>query len=164
MVTDIYLDYNHIRSISILEDSLWLDNFRVMSLKGNNLHKIPVYFLSHVLDKNNGVGKIFLSQNPWSCDCLFVTRYQEFLRKYQAIVIDSKNITCKLEDSQEMSVMQLERSDVCSVEPDGFFDNVYNIISCILASLIVLLAVNLAYDYYRYKKLGKLPWIVIKLF
>lgn len=46
-VHDIYLDYNHIRSIDILESDRssedWLQTFRIFSLKGNKLTKVSVF-------------------------------------------------------------------------------------------------------------------------
>lgn len=43
-VQDIYLDYNHIRSIDILESDEWLHTFRIFSLKGNKLTKVNFFF------------------------------------------------------------------------------------------------------------------------
>lgn len=40
LVHDIYLDYNQIQSIEVLESFDWLENFRVFSLKGNYLTKV----------------------------------------------------------------------------------------------------------------------------
>lgn len=39
-VKDIYLDYNGIKSINILEGSYWLHNFRILSLRGNQLSEV----------------------------------------------------------------------------------------------------------------------------
>lgn len=39
-VQDVYLDYNHISSLDVLEDAYWLNNFRVFSLKGNKLTSV----------------------------------------------------------------------------------------------------------------------------
>lgn len=46
-VHDIYLDYNHIQSIDILESDRssedWLQTFRIFSLKGNKLTKVKFF-------------------------------------------------------------------------------------------------------------------------
>lgn len=39
-VLDIYLDYNEISSIEVLESDGWLDRFRAFSLRGNDLNKV----------------------------------------------------------------------------------------------------------------------------
>lgn len=39
-VTDLYIDHNLIHTIDLLEGSFWLRNFRVLSLKGNNLSEV----------------------------------------------------------------------------------------------------------------------------
>lgn len=40
LVLDIYLDYNLIETIDILDTAYWLENFRIFSLKGNQLTKV----------------------------------------------------------------------------------------------------------------------------
>lgn len=39
-VQDIYLDNNKLTSIDVLEDSIWLDNFRILSLRGNQISRV----------------------------------------------------------------------------------------------------------------------------
>ncbi|XP_055610228.1 protein singed wings 2 [Uranotaenia lowii] len=165
-VNDVYLDYNRITSIDILEDSSWLDNFRVLSLRGNKINRIRVYSLEHAMERNANVGQLFLSYNPWRCGCRFATRMQEFLRKHESVVLDSRNITCfTLDDEGRKSylpVMTLTPNDVCRASEHNKAA-VYDILSVIFASLIVLILTKLAYDYYIYRKYGKLPWLIMKM-
>ncbi|XP_058462373.1 protein singed wings 2 [Malaya genurostris] len=165
-VQDIYLDNNKITSIDILEDSIWLDSFRIFSLRGNRINRIRVYSLEHALERNAHVGQLYLANNPWRCGCRFATRMQEFLRKHESVVVDSRNISCYiLDDEGRMSylpVMTLTPNDVCR-KSEHNEAAVYDILSIVFASLIVLIMVKLAYDYYIYRKYGKLPWLIMKM-
>ncbi|XP_039451179.1 protein singed wings 2 isoform X2 [Culex pipiens pallens] len=165
-VKDIYLDNNNITSIDILEDSEWLDNFRILSLRGNQIKRIRVYTMEHALQRNAHVGMLFLSDNPWRCGCRFATRMQEFLRKHESVVVDSRNITCyTLNDEGHKSflpVMTLTPNDVCRETEDNRAA-IYDVMSIVFASLIALIFTKLAYDYYIYRKYGKLPWLIMKM-
>ncbi|XP_053687840.1 protein singed wings 2 [Sabethes cyaneus] len=165
-VQDIYLDNNKISSIDILEDSVWLDNFRIFSLRGNQINRIRVYSMEHALERNPHVGQLFLAYNPWRCGCRFATRMQEFLRKHESVVVDSRNITCYTLDEEGhksyLPVMTLTPNDVCLVSEKNEAA-IYDILSVIFASLILLIISKLAYDYYIYRKYGKLPWLIMKM-
>lgn len=168
-VQDIYLDYNHIQSIDILESDRgsndWLQTFRIFSLKGNKLTKLPVYVVDHALEHNSHAVKLFLSQNPWRCDCIFTLRFQDLLRKFHAIIKDSTNVTCKYiegDDNFGVKVLALKRTDVCKF-PDEPKIHPLDLLNGFLGSLIVLVMGKLGYDYYHYRKSGRLPWIVTKL-
>lgn len=54
-VQDVYLDYNLITSIDILEADYWLNNFRVFSLKGNKLTAVRVHsiYIVYVISPQN---------------------------------------------------------------------------------------------------------------
>ncbi|XP_058834711.1 protein singed wings 2 [Topomyia yanbarensis] len=165
-VQDIYLDNNNITSIDILEDSVWLDNFRILSLRGNRISRIRVYSLEHALERNAHVGQLYLANNPWRCGCRFATRMQEFLRKHESVVVDSRNITCYILDpdghKSYLPVMTLTPNDVCSSSEHNKAA-IYDILSMVFASLILLIIGKLAYDYYIYRQYGKLPWLIMKM-
>uniref|UniRef100_A0A1S4GP63 SRCR domain-containing protein n=2 Tax=Anopheles gambiae TaxID=7165 RepID=A0A1S4GP63_ANOGA len=166
-VQDIYLDENRITSIDILEDTIWLDNFRILSLRGNRMNRIRVYSVEHAIERNPGVGKVYLSNNPWRCGCRFAIRFQRFLRKHESLVADSRNITCYFINDddgrkQYLPVLTVTPNDICrpSEHNTAAF---YNTLSIIFATLIILIFTKLAYDYYHYRKYGKLPWLIMKM-
>ncbi|XP_029725600.1 protein singed wings 2 isoform X1 [Aedes albopictus] len=165
-VQDIYLDNNKIVSIDILEDSAWLDNFRILSLRGNKISRIRVYSVEHALERNTHVGQLYLGGNPWRCGCRFATRMQSFLHKHESVVVDSRNITCYiLDDEGNRSyhyMMTLTPNDVCRSTAHNKAA-VYDVLSIVFASLILLIVIKLAYDYYIYRKYGKLPWLIMKM-
>lgn len=164
-VSDIYLDNNFIDSIDDLESILWLQNFRILSIKGNKLTKIPIYALRNALQKNLRIGKLYLSHNPWRCDCSFVPKFQEILQQYHSIIKDIDNITCKYVEGDNLftrKVLTLQRSEVCKLPTENKIHPL-DLLNGILASLIVLILSKLGYDYFRYRRYGKVPWIVSKM-
>ncbi|XP_039281525.1 protein singed wings 2 isoform X3 [Nilaparvata lugens] len=53
-VKDVYLDYNKIASIDVLEGSKWLESFRLLSLRGNYLTQdLILKYESYVKDIND---------------------------------------------------------------------------------------------------------------
>lgn len=164
-VYDVYLDNNRVQSIDVLEAGFWLNNFRVLSLKGNKLTRLPVYALDSALERNAHAARLYLSLNPWICDCKFTMKFRELLMKYHTIIRDSHNITCKYIEGDEnfmTEVLTLERNDVCKLPKESKILPL-DLLNGVLASLIVLILGKLAYDYYHYRKSGRLPWIVTKL-
>ncbi|XP_055918906.1 protein singed wings 2 isoform X2 [Eupeodes corollae] len=165
-VVDVYLDNNNIRSIDVLEAGYWLRHFRVLSLKKNLLHKLPVHAIDNALENNLNAVKLQLSLNPWACDCKFVMRFREILMKYNTIIRDSWNVTCNLTNEENQSVettiLSLQHIDVCKL-PTNNSIFALDILNCVLTSLILFVLFKLGYDYYYYKNYGRLPWIITKM-
>lgn len=161
-VHDIYLDYNRINNAVVLDNCEWFDNFRVLSLKGNLLERIPVFAFSNSFTKSHHALKLYLSENNWICSCRFMPRLLKLCQKYQ-LIVDQKKIRCNNEKNDpEINgrlLMELTKQDVCKVN-EVLFNN-YEIASIIFSLLILIVTVNFAIDYYRYKHYGKLPWIVL---
>ncbi|KAI4457274.1 ig(immunoglobulin) and lrr(leucine rich repeat) domain [Holotrichia oblita] len=137
-VTDLYIDYNLIRTIDLLEGTFWLRNFRVLSLRGNQLSELPTYAMDNALQVNPNMPNaimLYLGNNPWRCDCIFTPSFQ---------------------------IVDLSRSSICQL-PSEYSIRALDLLNGVLASLIVLVLGKLAYDYYYFKKTGKLPWIVTKM-
>ncbi|XP_049308065.1 protein singed wings 2 isoform X3 [Bactrocera dorsalis] len=164
-VVDIHLDNNHIETIDVLEGGYWFEHFRLLSLRGNRLQKLPVYALDNALDDNLDANLLLLSGNPWQCTCIFTMRFREILMKYNEITRDAINITCTYKNSSPVrraNVLSLTREDVCKPEEEP---KIYplDMLNAVLAFLILLILSKLAYDYYYYKNFGRVPWIVMKL-
>ncbi|CAH1964948.1 unnamed protein product [Acanthoscelides obtectus] len=167
---DLYLDTNDVSSIDDLEGSFWLKHFREFSLKGNKLTKIPAYALDNALLKNPNMPKavrLYLGGNPWRCDCIFIPVFQELvLQKYATQIKDIRDVKCSYVQGDENSLMpiiDLSRSSVCRLPPEYSLQEGLDLLNGILASLIVFILGKLAYDYYHFKKTGRLPWIVTKM-
>lgn len=161
-VHDIYLDYNEISDASVLDNCEWFLNFRVLSLKGNQLERIPNYAFKNSFEKSQHATKLYLSENPWLCNCRLQPRLMKLCQKYE-LIVDQKQIRCLSEKNEKnvygRSLMELTNKDVCKDEE--FPLNPYEIMSIVFVTLTILLILNLLYDYYLYKNYGKLPWIVL---
>ncbi|XP_017489317.1 PREDICTED: protein singed wings 2 isoform X2 [Rhagoletis zephyria] len=164
-VVDVHLDNNRIESIDVLEGGYWFEHFRLLSLRGNKLQKMPVYALDNALDDNPNANLLLLSGNPWQCTCIFTMRFREILMKYIEIMRDALNITCTYKHISPMrraNVLAITREDICKPEEEP---KIYplDLLNGVLAFLIVFILSKLAYDYYHYKNYGRVPWIVMKL-
>ncbi|XP_037941448.1 protein singed wings 2-like, partial [Teleopsis dalmanni] len=164
-VVDVHLDNNLVESIDVLEGGYWLEHFRLLSLRGNKLRKLPVYALDNALEDNANANLLLLSMNPWFCSCKFAMSFRETLIKYNSILRDSWNITCTYQqgdDLRQAKVLSITRQDVCKLNEDPKVHPL-DMLNGVLASLILFILGKLAYDYYHYKYYGRVPWIVMKL-
>ncbi|CAO1414527.1 unnamed protein product [Diamesa serratosioi] len=163
-VQDIFLDYNQIKSTAVLENCVWFEKFRVLSLRGNQLERIPTYAFRNSFEKSQHATKLYLSDNPWLCSCRLQPRVQTLCMQYE-IIVDQKQILCLNHKNDKdifgRRLMELSRNDVCK-EKEFPLDQ-YEIMSIIFTILIILLFTNFLYDYYHYRNYGKLPWFVIKM-
>ncbi|GLH00384.1 Protein singed wings 2, partial [Gryllus bimaculatus] len=75
-VLDVYLDGNGVRSVAALEGSAWLLRFRLLSLRGNRLARLPTYALESALQRNRHAARLYLGDNPWTCDCQSTPSFQ----------------------------------------------------------------------------------------
>ena len=57
----------------------------------------------------------------------------------------------------------MRMEDWCDVDDETEFIELLDVVSILLALLIVLIICKLFYDYQNYKVNGRLPWIVKKL-
>ncbi|EDW01281.1 protein singed wings 2 [Drosophila grimshawi] len=166
-VVDVQLENNRISNIDVLEDTYWLENFRLLNLHGNQLQKLQVYALDNALNDNLNVNLLLLSKNPWHCTCKFGMRLRELLTKYKDIVRDARNVTCTYMQGDEMrraQVLSLTRHDMCNITvEDDMRIHPIDWLNCVLASLIFLILGKLAYDYYFYRFHGRVPWIVMNM-
>lgn len=161
-VHDMYLDYNKISDASVLDNCEWFLNFRVLSLKGNLLEKIPNYAFRNSFERSFHATKLYLSENPWICNCRLQPRLLKLCQRYE-LIVDQKKMQCLSDKNDEkiygQFVMHLTKTDVCKTKE--FPLNKYEIMSIVFASLTILLLLNFLYDYYLYKHYGKLPYLVL---
>ncbi|OAD54338.1 Protein singed wings 2 [Eufriesea mexicana] len=149
-VIDLYLDNNTIESIVQLEGSSWL----------------PTYALENVLQHNGNAVSLYLGKNPWRCDCLFTPGFQDLLIRYMNLVKDINDVRCSptnADDNSNKTIRDLRRTEICTSPDEESVLHPLDILNIILAILIFLIIGKLLYDYWSFKKTGKLPWIVAKI-
>ncbi|KAL1132518.1 hypothetical protein AAG570_010473 [Ranatra chinensis] len=162
-VADIYLDNNLVENVDILEGAAWLNNFRVLSFKANNIKALPTYAFDNAFEKNNHAVKVYFGNNPWTCDCTFTPGFKDLLAKHRSLIQDIDDIKCayiRNDDNSLIKIKELSRNAVC--HEDGWLTSL-DVLNVILAVLIILLCGKFLYDYWIYKTRGKLPWIAMKL-
>ncbi|KZC05469.1 PREDICTED: protein singed wings 2 [Dufourea novaeangliae] len=165
-VIDLYLDNNQIETIVQLEGSSWVDRFRLLSLRGNRLTDLPTYALENALQHNGNAVSLYLGNNPWRCDCLFTPSFQELLIRYTSLVKDVNDIRCLPiygNDNSDKIIRDLTRTEICTSPDEDPLVHPLDVLNIILALLIFLIIGKLLYDYWSFKKTGKLPWIVAKI-
>ncbi|XP_076291418.1 protein singed wings 2 [Lasioglossum baleicum] len=165
-VIDLYLDDNQIESIVQLEGSSWLDRFRLLSLRGNGLTDLPAYALANVLQQNRNAVGLYLGNNPWRCDCLFTPGFQDLLIKYTNLVKDINDVRCSStdeDDNRGKIIRDLTRTEICMPPDEDPLLHPLDVLNIILAFLILLIIGKVLYDYWSFRRTGKLPWIVTKI-
>ncbi|XP_071627504.1 protein singed wings 2 [Temnothorax longispinosus] len=165
-VRDLYIDDNLVESIARLEGSDWLDRFRLLNLRGNKLTDLPTYALENALLHNNNVAGLYLGNNSWACDCHFTPSFQDLLIRHSNIIKDINDIRCAFtsdSDNSNKQIRDLTRTEICISPDEDSWLHPLDILNIVLASLIFLVLGKLLYDYWSFKKTGKLPWIVAKI-
>ncbi|XP_018304495.1 protein singed wings 2 isoform X1 [Mycetomoellerius zeteki] len=165
-VLDLYIDDNLVESIARLEGSDWLDRFRLLNLRGNKLTDLPTYALENALLYNSNAANLYLGNNSWTCDCHFTPGFQDLLIRHPNIIKDINDIRCAFtsdNDNSNKQIRDLTRTEICISPDEDSWLHPLDILNIILASLIFLVLGKLLYDYWSFKKTGKLPWIVAKI-
>lgn len=127
---------------------------------------MTAYLLENALERNHQVHALYLSENPWHCECIFTLRFQELLQAHRSIIKDFSDIRCEfINPDGEIatdSVLALNRGDVCVLPTENSIQPI-DLLNAIMAALILFIIFKLIYDYYHYRKSGRLPWLVTKM-
>eukprot|EP00095_Tigriopus_kingsejongensis_P000769 maker-scaffold67_size430214-snap-gene-1.16 protein:Tk00769 transcript:maker-scaffold67_size430214-snap-gene-1.16-mRNA-1 annotation:"AGAP005417-PA" len=157
-VDNLTLDSNRLKTLpeKLLDMKLGLS----FSAKHNNLTSIP-YDFSQRLMKTTAVIK--LSNNPWKCTCTSQITDYNLLAKIR----DRSEMTCGPSSDEHLKAKQIDLLSpemLCPPETKGEFRELFLQILCvILTILIILVLLRLAYDYWKYRTKGQLPWLVLKM-
>ncbi|KAH0955766.1 hypothetical protein HN011_003357 [Eciton burchellii] len=165
-ILDLYMDDNLVESIARLEGSDWLDRFRLFNLRGNKLTDLPTYALENALLHNANVAGLYLGNNSWTCDCHFTPGFQDLLIRHSNLMKDIKDIRCAStsdNDNSNKQIRDLTRTEICLSPDEDPWLHPLDVLNIVLASLIFLVLGKLLYDYWSFKRTGRLPWIVSKI-
>ena len=94
----------------------------------------------------------YFADNPWSCNCHNIKIIQEFLSKYNNIILDVDYMQCT---ECDCSIVFLDYKEMCGASSTN------NMIWLIVLEVTLLLVVmiKLTWDCVRYRRTGHLPWV-----
>ena len=168
-VSYLYLNNNTIESFVGLERINLLKNLVALNISHNRLREIPYY----ILDQLEHLDELYLSENPWRCDCN-TFKFQEWLQKHFKSIKDIYNIRCGATDpyshqkprnglySGDMDnklsnriILKIPQFELCPQSQQDI--DVFEVINWLLSLLILVIIIKLIYDYFWQKRTGKLP-------
>lgn len=112
---ELYLQNNQLHYINN-RTFLELKHLEVLRLDGNKLRTFSVWEFS----SNPYLVEIALSDNSWSCDCVYLKKYRMWLKENSGKVFDAPKITCMLDNVTKSVGPKLidYNSTVCTVYSD----------------------------------------------
>ena len=167
----LHLQNNSIESLKGLEGSLYVPNLRYLQLDKNRLTEVQAHVLKHL-----NVDRIFLSENPWRCDCNTIA-FQLWIQEHAMKVADIEEVVCggsflqnerngrrSQETDNEVTlhfrtIYKIARSDLCPQPEDGKFgrEELLDYFNVAITVLIVLVILKTIYDWRWQRRTGKLP-------
>ncbi|CAB3377911.1 Hypothetical predicted protein [Cloeon dipterum] len=149
-------NYNEIKTLQTLEGSEFLKAFEYLSLKGNQISKIPHFLEKAVTGTPSGKGQILLSDNKFECNCDTALHMKPMLVALEKHIVDFENIYC---NNMEIKIIDLVNEKVCTINEINYI--YYIIVAEVL--LLLLLVGKVSYDYWVFKHVGYLPWPASKM-
>jgi len=156
-LTSLDLSHNLLNSLEGLETSWLIERgAHFVNLRGNKLTELDLQTLEPIMARSQEGAKFFLAGNPWSCNCHNIKTFQDFLLKYNDIIMDAEKMRCQEYPGEALE--QVDYKTICSSKNYGLF------IFCSLELLLlVAVIVKLTCDCVEYKRTGNLPWCARKL-
>lgn len=94
------LRLNHNGLVYVRDDTFQpLEALQRLFLDGNLLTSFPVWRLN----QHHGLEAITLSQNLWSCQCDYITPFNDFLQSHLDVILDYEEIQCVSENAVTVS-------------------------------------------------------------
>lgn len=156
-VTSLDLSHNLLNDLEGLETS-WMKErgAHFLNLRENKLTELDLQTLEPIMARSQEGAKFFLAGNPWSCNCHNIKTFQEFLLKYNDIIVDGDEMRC--EEYSGEALEQVDYKTICSSTAYGL------LVFCSLELLLlVAVIIKLTCDCVEYKRTGNLPWCARKL-
>ncbi|XP_049309402.1 protein toll-like [Bactrocera dorsalis] len=143
-VSQLYAANNQITKISLLELPT---DLTVLDLRNNRLKSLSADFLRVFLNESTKLQSLYLSANPWLCDCashqLLYT-----VRVHRQRIPDVEQLRC--DNKQNVTLLTASLSELCQTE-----DNVkryqYMIATIITAALIIIIFLLIIALFFKYK-------------
>ncbi|CAG0883733.1 unnamed protein product [Darwinula stevensoni] len=162
-LVNLYMDYNQIEEVEHLEGTSFAENFRLLSLKGNRLKQIQTHVLRSILLHNINAHSLYLSENPWQCDCIFTPDFQFFIADFQKVLHDKLAIRCDLSKTDPNAGKQIARLPLEEICEPGWEIHYLDILNGVMAFLIIIILIKVTYDWYFYRKMNRIPWLAKRM-
>lgn len=149
---ELYLQYNSISHINNMTFEP-LKSLRVLRLDHNRLYDYDVWILS----VNVHLSELYLSSNPWSCDCEFVQSFRRYMIApnnqgitdltkitIQEKVMDSFAVTCHSDGARDVSIRNQNATE-CGSFFGSIVENriVRDVLPTVLTAVCIILALVL---------------------
>lgn len=167
-VTYVLLANNLITSFQPLEvNSKFMRNLAALDLRRNKFQEFP----THIFEQFTNLDQIYLSNNPWLCDCETTFAFQEWLQRQFLKIGDKEEIMCGISGDEENGVRshqlkqrlsskiiyRLSKSELCPQEtleePYDWLD----VVNVIMGIMILLIFIKVTIDSIYQHRTKRLP-------
>jgi len=156
---------NSLTSLDGIASSWLMRGARMLNLQNNQLVELDTLLLDPILGRSlqprgfeSREAKFYLAGNPWSCPCQSIHSSQDFLEKYNNIVMDAEEVECSQFPGRPL--LHLDFKALCSSSRGP---NIMIVIIITEVLLLVTILAKFSWDCVVYHRTGQLPWLAQKL-
>ncbi|XP_023159418.1 protein toll-like [Ceratitis capitata] len=138
-VTQVNVSHNQ---LTVIGPTQLPSNLSVLDVRNNQLAHLSTDFLQRYLHKNQSLTRLYLSGNPWRCDCddeQFMLAVKAFSKR----IPDADQLHCVNEPRRR--ILNLTYADICSIK-ESIFSPVYIGVSSAAILTLILIGLSLKYS------------------
>ncbi|XP_039951442.1 protein toll-like [Bactrocera tryoni] len=143
-VSQLNASYNKITNINLTQLP---PNLTVLDLRNNRLKSLDDEFLRTYLNDSTKLEFLYLSENPWFCDCS-AQQLLYTIRTHRARIPDADQLLCV--NQQNVTLLTANLRELCSSPVNAAYYQLVNVIVISVASAIIILLCIIAL-FYKYK-------------
>nr|XP_014088487.2 protein toll-like [Bactrocera oleae] len=143
-VSELYASYNKITNISLTQLPT---NLKVLDLRNNRLKSLNDEFLHTILNDNTNLKSLYLSENPWFCDCA-AQQLLFTIRANRQRILDVKKLHCV--NLRNRTLLTANVLELCQSAVNVKHYQ-YMIATIITMALIVIILLSIIALFYKYK-------------
>ncbi|XP_028901196.2 protein toll-like [Zeugodacus cucurbitae] len=137
-VTRLYAAHNRIENI---HSAHLPPHLEVLDVRNNSLERLSDSFIEYYLNEDVTLQQLYLSENPWHCDC-GAEQTLNAVRTHRKRIPDVDHLTCA--NLENISLLQARYEDVCVSESVRLAWLLFSI------SLVIIVFISLLALYYKY--------------